>query len=175
MGVLRKRMPVEVYTATSRITGTIASRHIHVRDELNDIRLSLLIFNNVVMAELNDLRALRFSGGEAWIDKAAILLTVPRKVKGATAALAQRSIQSKLGKNEHRILLDIPPFRVVGNFYFVGRFQIQDALRRDSAPFATLSNAQVTFLPDPAISFITNEIVFNVRRVEMLCAQLKSE
>jgi hypothetical protein len=87
--------------------------------------------------------------------------------------LTQRTIQSRLGKNEYRILVDMPPFRVEGNLYFVGKLRIEDVLRRDRAPFGSLSNAQVTYLPDPAISFLADEVAFNCDRVKMLCTDYK--
>jgi hypothetical protein len=78
-----------------------------------------------------------------------------------------------LGKNEHRILIEVPPFRLQGNFYFVGKLRVEDALRRDQAPFGLLSYAEMTYLPDPSISFAVDEIVFNCSRVKMLCTEFE--
>ena len=173
MSALGKRMPVEVWTAFSKIEGTITTHHIHVRDELNDRRRSLLIFNEMEVAQLDNLCAPRLLSGEAWLAKDAILFAVPRKVKGVTSTLVQRSLQSRLGKNEHRVLIQVPPFRLVGNFHFVGRFQIQDALQRDQADFGLLTHAEVTLLPDPTVSFATQEVVFAMQHVKMFCAQFE--
>jgi hypothetical protein len=171
MSSLAKRMQAEVFTATWRVTGTINTHHIHIRDELNDTRRSVLIFREVQVADLKDMRAPRVKGNESWIDKSTILFAVPQKVRGATSTLTQRTIQSRLGKNEHRLLLALPCWRVIGHFYFVGRFQVEDALRRDSAAFGSLSNAEVTFLPDPSISFVADELAFSISQVNMLCSQ----
>ena len=175
MSALAKRMPVEVFTATWRVTGTISTHHIHIRDELNDTRRSVLIFREIQVAELNDMRAPRVMGHESWIDKSTILFAVPQRVKGVTSTLTQRTIQSRLGKNEHRLLLALSDWRIVGHFYFVGRFHVEDALRRDSAAFGSLSNVQITFLPDPSISFVADELAFNVRQVSMLCSRFDIE
>ncbi len=175
MGALRRRMPVELFTTTSRVTGEVVTHHIHIRDELNDERLSMLIFARMEVAALSDLRSARLHSREAWLAKDEVLLAVPCKVKGTTSMLAQHSIRSRLGRNEHRVLIEIPPFRIVGNLYVVGKFRIQDALRRDPVPFAFLTNAQATFLPDPAISFVADELVFNTGRVKMLCSRFKVE
>ena len=77
MSALGKRMPVEVFTTTWRVTGTINTHHIHVRDELNDTRRSVLVFREIQVAELNDMRAPRVMGNESWIDKSTILFAVP--------------------------------------------------------------------------------------------------
>jgi hypothetical protein len=146
-----------------------------VRDELNDARVSVLLFHEMEVASLHDLDAPRVHSGEAWVDKDQILLAVPVKVKGTTSMLTQRALQSRLGKNEHRILIDIPPFRVQGNFYFVGNLRIEDALRRDQAPFGSLNYAEMTYLPDPSVSFAVDEIVFNTARVQMLCTEFEIE
>ncbi len=175
VGALRRRVPVELFTATSRITGEILTHHIHIRDELNDERLSMLIFAQMEVATLSNLRGARLHSREAWLAKDDVLLAVPCRVKGTTSMLAQHSIRSRLGKNEHRVLIEIPPFRVVGNLYFVGKFRIQDALRRDPVPFAFLTGAQATFLPDPTISFVADELVFNTGRVKMLCSRFKTQ
>jgi hypothetical protein len=163
-------MSVELFTATSRVTGEITTHHIHMRDELNDPRLSILILNHMEVALLSDLRASRLTSSEGWLQKGDVLLAVPYKVKGTTSILAQRSISSRLGKNEHRILVELHPFRIVGNLYLAGKFSVRNALRRDQVSFSTLSNAEVTFLPDPSISFVIGEVVFNTRQVKMLCA-----
>ena len=167
-------MSVELFTATSRITGEIRTRHIHIRDELNETRRSILIFDRVVVSELGDLKAPRLVSGGAWLEKSTVLLALPVKIKGTTSMLTQRSLQSRLGRNEHRILVDLPEFRIVGNFYFVGSFRIESALRRDRMPFVSLSSAEVTFLPDPAISFTADEIVLNADQVRMLCTGFES-
>ena len=175
MSALAKRMPVEVFTSTWRVTGTINTHHIHIRDELNDTRRSVLIFREIQVAELNDMSAPRVAGDASWIDKSTILFAVPQRVRGVTSTLTQRTIQSRLGKNEHRLLLALPSWRIVGHFYFVGRFQVEDALRRDSAAFGSLSNVQMTFLPDPSISFVADEVAFSIKKVSMLCSQFKIE
>ncbi len=175
MSALSKRMPVEIFTTATRVTGVINTHHIHIRDELNDTRHSVLLFQEMQVSDLGDLRGTRIAGHDAWIDKAAILLAVPQRVKGHTWTLAQRTIQSRLGRNEHRLLIELTPWRVVGNFYFVGRFQVIDALRRDSAAFAPMSNAEVTFMPDSSISFVVDELAFNVKQVKMLCSQFTLE
>lgn len=169
-----KRMPVEVFTWTSRIAGTINTHHIHIRDELNDSRLSMLIFREMQVNDLYDLRGPRLLAREAWIDKGTILIAIPQKVRGITSTLTQRSMQSRLGKNEYRILIELPPFRVVGNFYLLGRFQIEDALWRDTGDFAPLSNAEVTCLSNPAVSFAAEELVFSVKQVKMFCSQFET-
>ena len=171
MSAIVKRMPVELFTVTWRVTGTINTHHIHIRDELNDTRRSVLVFREIKVAELNDMRAPRITGKASWIDKSTVLFAVPQKVRGVTSTLTQRTIQSRLGKNEHRLLLALPSWRIIGHFYFVGRFQVEDALRRDSAAFGSLSNVEVTFLPDPSISFVADELAFNIKQVNMLCSQ----
>ena len=173
MSPLGKRMGVELFTTTSRITGEITTTHIHVRDELNDTRVSILVFRKMEVAALHDLKAARLESTDAWLEKDELLLAVPYHVKGTTSMLTQRTIQSRLGKNEHRILIDLPPFRVEGNLYFVGKLRIEDVLRRDLVPFGSLSNAQVTYLPDPAVSFVADEIAFNCDLVKMLCTDYK--
>src|SRR5512143_4051347 len=99
MSTLSRRIAVEVYTATSRITGGIRTPHPHIRDELNDPRLSLLIFHEMEVAALSDLRASRLTSGEAWLKKDEVLLAVPHNPKGTTSILAQRTIESRLGRN----------------------------------------------------------------------------
>jgi hypothetical protein len=173
MSTLGQRLPIELFTSMSRITGTVVSRHIHVRDELNDSRLSLLIFGEMELATLGDLRAPRLVSADACLRKDEVLLAVPYKVKGTTSVLTQRSIQSRLGRNEVRLLLDTGPFRVAGNFYYVGSFQIEDSLWRDSGHFAALTNAEITYLPDSAISFACDELAFNTARVDMVCADFE--
>ena len=174
MSPLGKRMPVELFTAMSRITGQITTHHVHVRDELNDTRRSILIFRDMGVADLHDLCAPRLESAEAWIEKDEILLVVPYRIKGTTSMLAQRTIQSRLGKNEHRVLIDVPPFRVEGNHYFAGQLHVEDALRRDRAPFGALSHVLVTFLPNPSVSFEADEIAFNSGRVTMLCSSFET-
>ena len=169
MSPLGKRMGVELFTTVSRIAGEITTHHIHVRDELNDTRVSILVFRKMEVAALHDLRAARLESTDAWLEKDEVLLAVPSHVKGTTSMLTQRTIQSRLGKNEHRILVDLPPFRIEGNLYFVGKLRVEDVLRRDRATFGSLSSAQVTYLPDPAVSFVADEIAFNCDRVKMLC------
>ena len=177
MSPLGKRMTVELFTTMSRITGEITTHHIHVRDELNDTRVSILVFRKMKVAALHDLRAPRIDSATAWLEKDDVLLAVPYHVKGTTSMLTQRTIQSRLGKNEHRILVDLPPFRIEGNLYFVGKLRVEDVLRRDRTPFGSLSNAQVTYVPDPAVSFVVDEIVFNCDRIKMLCTdyEVRSE
>ena len=155
----------------SRITGGIRTPHLHIRDELNDPRLSLLIFYEMEVAALSDLRSPRLVSGEAWLRKDEVLLAVPRKAKGSTPILAQRTIESRLGRNEHRLLLEVPPFRVEGNLHFEGKLLVQDALCRDGSRFASLSDVEVMSLADPAVSFAVNEVVLNTARVSMLCTQ----
>jgi hypothetical protein len=162
-------MAVELFTTASRITGEITTTHIHVRDELNDTRVSILVFRKMLVSTLYDLRAARLESTDAWLEKDEILLAVPSHVKGTTSVLTQRTIQSRLGKNEYRILVDLPPFRVEGNLYFVGKLRIEDVLRRERVPFGLLSKAQVTYLPDPSVLFFADEIAFNCDRVKMLC------
>jgi hypothetical protein len=171
MSTLNRRVAVEVYTAMSRITGGIRTPHLHIRDELNDPRVSLLVFYEMEVAALSDLRSPRLVSGEAWLRKDEVLLAVPHKAKGTTSYLAQQTIESRLGRNEHRLLFEVPPFRVVGNLYFVGKLQIQDALWRDANRFASVSDAEVTSLVDPAVSFAVDEVVLNTARVSMLCTQ----
>ncbi len=171
VSVSRKRMSVELFTDMLRVTGNILTYHVYVRDELNDARQSLLIFTDIRTEQLSRLDLPPFNGRETWLSKDQVLLAMPHQVKGVTSTLTQRAIHARLGKNEHRILLDIPPFRVIGTWYFAGRFQIEDALQRDMPPFATVSDAEVTWLPDPSISFITDEVIFNTSRVKMLCAR----
>ena len=173
MSPLGKRMEVELFTTMSRVVGAITTHHIHIRDELNDTRVSILVFQEMECATLSDLQATRIASRDAWLEKDEILLAVPYHIKGTTSMLTQRAIQSRLGKGEHRILLDLPPFRVEGNFYFAGKLRIEDALRRDRSPFGSLTNAEVTYLPDPAVSFVVDEVAFNCDRVKMLCADLK--
>jgi hypothetical protein len=163
-------MEVELFSSVSRITGEITTHHIHVRDELNDSRVSILVFQKIAVASLNDLHAPRVTSRDAWLEKDDILLAVPYHIKGTTSMLTQRTIQSRLGKGEHRVLIDLSPFRVQGNYYFAGKLRVEDALRRDRVPFGALTNAEVTYLPDPAISFFVDEIAFNCERISMLCA-----
>jgi len=169
MSARANRMSVELFTSSSRILGQIRTRHIHVRDELNDATRSLLIFDQMEVASLNDLRGHRLVSKNAWLSKSLVLLAVPSKIKGTTSVLTQRSIRDKLGKNEHRILADISPFRVLGDLYFAGQFRAEDALRREGVPFASLLRAEVAFLPDPGVSFALDEVVLNTEAVEMLC------
>jgi hypothetical protein len=173
MSALGRRLPVELFTAASRVTGTVVSRHIHIRDELNDARLSALVFTEMQVATLSDLRGARVVSGDAWLKKTEILLAVPLKVKGATSALAQRSIQTRLGKNEQRILLDLVPFRVEGTFFYAGKVRVDDPPWREGGVFASLSDVQVTFVPDPAISFAVDELSFNTERIAMFCADFQ--
>ncbi len=173
MSPLGKRMAVELFTPLSRITGEITTHHIHVRDELNDTRVSILVFREAQIADLNALRAPRVKSGEAWLEKSDILLAVPSRIKGTTSMLTQRALQSRMGKNEHRLLLEVPPFRVEGNYYFAGPLHVEDALRRDRVPFGALSNVQVTYLPNPSVSFVADEVAFNVEQVKMLCTEFE--
>lgn len=175
MSPLGKRMSVELFTGMSRITGQIITHHIHVRDELNDGRVSILVFREMEVTDLHDLRAPRLSSSEAWIEKSEILLGVPYRIKGTTSMLTERALQSRLGKDEHRLLLDIPPFRVEGNYYHAGTLHIDDALRRDRTPFGALNNVLVTYLPDPSVSFVVDEVAFNFDQVKMLCTEFEIE
>ena len=101
MSPLGKRMEVELFSPVSRITGEITTHHIHVRDELNDSRLSILVFQKIEVADLNDLQAPRITSRDAWLEKDDILLAVPYHIRGTTSMLTQRAIQSRLGKGEH--------------------------------------------------------------------------
>ena len=171
MSPLGKRMDVELFTPQSRITGQIVTHHIHVRDELNDTRLSVLVFHQAEIASVNDLRAPRVDAGDAWLEKSEILLAVPYRIKGTTSMLTQRALQSRLGKNEHRLLLEMGVFRVEGNFYHAGTLRIEEVLRRDRVPFGVLNNVHVTCLTNPSISFVADELAFNTEQVKMLCAE----
>ena len=171
MSPLGKRMDVELFTPQSRITGQIVTHHIHVRDELNDSRLSILVFREAEIASLHDLRAPRVDAGDAWLEKNEILLAVPYRIKGTTSMLTQRALQSRLGKNEHRLLLKMGVFRVEGNFYHAGKLRIEDVLRRDRAPFGALNNVHVTCLVNPSVSFVADEVALNVEQVKMLCTE----
>ena len=174
MSALANRMAVELFTSTSRITGEVRTRHIHVRDELNDTHRSVFIFDGMQVASLHDLRAPRLVSKSAWLSKSAVLLAVPGKIKGTTSVLAQRSIQYKLGKNEHRVLAEVPPFHVAGNVYFAGQLRLEDALRREGVPFVSLGRAEVAFLQNPEVLFAVDELVFNTEAVEMLCAEFET-
>ena len=174
MSPLGKRMPVELYTTMSRIVGEVVTHHVHLRDELNDTRMSILVFDDIEMAALYDLKSPRITSTEAWVEKDEILLAVPYRIKGMTSMLTRRAIQSRLGKNDHLILLDIPPFRVQGHFFHAGKLRIEDALRRDRVPFGLLGNAHISFLPDPDVSFVADDLVFNCDRVKMLCSKFET-
>lgn len=171
MSPLGKRMDVELFTPHSRITGQIVTHHIHVRDELNDSRLSILVFRQSEIASLHDMRAPRVGSGDAWLEKSEILLAIPYRIKGTTSMLTQRALQSRLGKNEHRLLLELGPFRVEGNYYQAGQLHIEDVLRRDRVPFDVLNSVHVACLTNPSISFVTDELAFNTEQVKMLCTE----
>lgn len=171
---MARRMPVEFFTETSRIVGDISTQHIHVRDELNDGRTSILLFHRLEMSDLHAQAAQVTSAG-AWLEKSAVLLAVPYRIKGTTSMLTQRTIQARLGKDEHRILIDVPPFRVQGNFLLAGKPRVEDILRRDRVPFALVTQAEVTYLPDPAVSFTVEELVFNCEQLKMLCTSFETQ
>jgi len=163
-------MPVELFTTGSRLAGEIETHHIHIRDVLNDATKGYLIVHRASLASLLNLKAPPVSSQETRINKDAIILAIPRKVRGTTAMLKQRILHSRLGRNEYRVLLEVYPFQVVGNLHVIGSFDVQEAIFKLDETFISLSRATVTYLPVPSVAFAVQEIVVNRDYGQILCA-----
>jgi len=163
-------MPVEFFTAHSRITGKHCTRHIYIRDALNEAKESYLDLQAVSIDYLEDAQRPSVSSIEARLDKEAIILAVPHRVKGHTEVIKRRALLAQAGRMEDRLLISAPPFQISGNLKLPRGYNVKDALNRMEETFITLSEVAVRYLPLASVSFTVQEIVVNRDYIQMVCA-----
>lgn len=165
-----EEMPVELFTAHSHITGKHRTRHIHIRDALNEAKESYLDLQAVSIDYLEDAQRPSVSSIEARLDKEAIILAIPHRVKGHTEVIKRRALLAQAGKLEDRLLISAPPFQISGNLKLPRGYDVKDALNRMEETFITLSEVAVRYLPLASVSFTVQEIVINRDYIQMVCA-----
>lgn len=170
-----EEMPVELFTAHSRITGKYPTRHIHIRDVLNEAKESYLDLQAISIDYLEDAQRSSVSSMEARLDKGAIILAIPHRVKGHTEAIKRRAFLAQAGRLEDRLLISAPPFQISGNLRLPRGYDVRDALNRMEETFITLSEVVVRYLPLPSVSFTAQEIVVNREYIQMVCAGFHEE
>ena len=164
-----EEMPVELFTAHSRITGKHRTRHIHIRDALNEAKESYLDLQAASIDYLEDAQRPSVSSIEARLDKEAIVLSIPHRVKGHTEVIKRRALLAQAGRLEDRLLISSPPFQISGNLKLPRGYDVKDALNRMEETFITLSEAAVRYLPLASVSFTVQEVVVNRDYIQMVC------
>jgi hypothetical protein len=165
-----EEMPVELFTAHSRITGKYPTRHIHIRDALNEAQESYLDLQAANIDYLEDAQRPSVSSIEARLDKRAIILAVPHRVRGHTEVIKRRAFLAQAGRWEDRLLISVPPFQISGNLKLPRGYNVKDALNRMEETFIALSEVAVRYLPLASVSFTVQEIVVNRDYIQMVCA-----
>jgi hypothetical protein len=162
-------MPIELFTAHSRITGKHRTRHIHIRDALNEAKESYLDLQAASIDYLEDAQRPSVSSIEARLDKEAIILAIPHRVKGHTEVIKRRALLAQAGRLEDRLLISAPPFQISGNLKLPRGYDVKDALNRMEVTFITLSEVAVRYLPLASVSFTVQEVVVNRDYIQMVC------
>jgi len=165
-----EEMPVELFTAHCRITGKHPTRHVYIRDALNEAKESYLDLQAASIDYLEDAQRPSVSSIEARLDKGAIILAIPHRVKGHTEVIKRRALLAQAGKLEDRLLISAPPFQISGNLKLPRGYDVKDALNRMEGTFITLSEVAVRYLPLASVSFTVQEIVVNRDYIQMVCA-----
>lgn len=165
-----EEMPVELFTAHSRITGKHRTRHIYIRNALNEAKESYLDLQAVSIDHLEDAQRPSVSSIEARLDKGAIILAIPHRIKGHTEVIKRRALLAQAGRLEERLLISAPPFQISGDLKLPRGYDVKDALNRMEETFITLSEVAVRYLPLASVSFTVQEIVVNRDYIQMVCA-----
>ncbi len=105
-----------------------------------------------------------FNWAMAQIRREAIVLAIPHE-RRAPAADAQPPLEH-VDKEPHRVHFLLPSFTVVGDLHLAKEADIGAASPMRRSDFVPLTDAEATYLPDPALVWKAPVILVNVAKAE---------
>ncbi|KPK46628.1 MAG: hypothetical protein AMJ77_05590 [Dehalococcoidia bacterium SM23_28_2] len=167
IGPSRIALQTELFTNGSHMVGRLNMPPGQGRlvDVLNFRGESVIVLYDVEAKKLEPGSDEVFAWPMAQIRREAILLAIPHDER-SPAGEDQRPLEY-VAKEPHRFSFLLTNFAVVGDFHLPRGADIGSVRPLNSSEFVPLTNAEATYLPDPALTWRADVIVVNAAKAEL--------
>ncbi|GEM_PF-2235611 len=158
-------MPVEVFTADQRITGYMAARELRLLDILNNAGQSFLLLHEVSMISLRGPLSQVTQVSMLRVNKNGVLFVLPHDEVGTAP---RKRLYSYVAKKQLCLYVAMQGFELRGNAHFntVGVHTRDMLIDLPGSHFMPLTDTQIAFFANPAISFQAGVVGVNKALIE---------
>jgi hypothetical protein len=166
---------VEFYTRHYHVSGDVQLARWRLADVLNDASHECVVMESAVREPLTEpgqpsgaemARACEF----LQITKRSIILAIPHT--SIEFEVARQQLLSTLNAEPRQLsgIFFAPPFEIRGTIHVRRLFHVRQAMDDLTAEFVQMTNAEVSYLPDPRIRIASELLVVNRRVAELFTA-----
>ena len=158
------KIPVEIFTQSQRLLGSVETRYHRLADLLNDPSDSAVVLQDVELLQLTGSLDHPQALPLVKLQKRAISFALPQEGEGDDVARLQQRFYAYTPKDAYPVLVCLENFEVRGNVHIPRQgtvVQPRDILDLTRAEFVVLTGATLIFLPKPAIAFQADVVVVN--------------
>ncbi len=167
-------MRVEFYTTHYHVSGDVQLSRWRLADLLNDTASDFVVMESAVREPLLDpgqqggdmARASQF----LQITKRAIVVAIPHASLEFESARQQHLSTLRAEPRQLTATFIAPPFEIRGTVHIRRLFHLRQAMDDLTAEFVPVTDAEVSYLPDPRVRVSSELLVVNRRLAELFTA-----
>jgi hypothetical protein len=161
-------MRLELFTEYHRMAGEIRTTAMRTNGVLNASG-EYLILSKVSTSTLMRPDS-PIESGAARISKEALVMAVPIEEPENEFRLMAAKLYNRGELLQRRVLLVLGNYEISGNLHVDQELDLQRVLIERSERFIGVTNASVTYLPNPSLKFAAGTVLINKNRVDFVCA-----
>src|SRR5437762_8126018 len=149
-------IPVEIFTPSQRLRGTLNTKHHRVVDALNAAVETAVVLNEVEMTQLTGSLQYVQHLAVVKLSKRAISFAVPQEGESEDPLRRQQRLFAFQPKEAYPVLLCLENFEVRGNVHMPragSAVQARDILELAATDFVPITEATIVFLLKPTLAF----------------------
>jgi hypothetical protein len=165
------KIPVEIFTPSQRLVGSVETRYHRVADLLNDPSESFVLLQEVELWQLTGALDHPQALAMVKLQKRAISFVLPQEEEENDPARKQQRFYAFTPKDAYPVLVCLDAFEVRGNVHFPRQgtpVQARDILDLAKTEFVPLTGAILVFLPKPTIAFSADVVIVNRAQVAVV-------
>ena len=139
------QIPCDVYTQSTRTSGTLNSLHSRFSDAINSADTDFLLLRNVDTCNLGTLEALKASAATALVRKDSVLMAVPRELPNGRELGPQQQAMY-VHKRPVESLIEAHPFVIRGVLHLPPAVELLQHAHEPLRAYMPVTEAKVTHI-----------------------------
>jgi hypothetical protein len=167
---------VEMVTVEHHLVGYVRTGGRRFSSWLNLGDAPAMKVENIALKSLHDLRRPEVYIRYAVVNREAILAVIPREVPivSLDEERQPRSLEY-VEKEQHEIVVSVPPFAVRGRLHIAKTADLQRAVTSFAGTFMALTEARIVYTPNPKAIWQGNVILVNRDKAQLYWPSPESE
>ena len=156
-----RQVPVDIYTASYRVSGKLATRFSRVGDIVNQYVASHLAVEEATISEYAD-PAATISAGQALVslDETLMVIAAESDATGRDdMRIAKRAVRAQIG---------LPPFRLTGSIHIAAGSRPADGILFATDRYLVMTEVTIASGPHPDLGRTTPAVAFSRRHAHVI-------